>query len=341
MIDEACFTIKAGDGGNGVVHFRRMKFVPKGGPDGGDGGNGGSVYIQTDPNLNTLRFFAGKDRFGAKNGEPGREKKMHGKNSEDVVLKVPVGTIIYDDETDQIIADLHKPDSRLCLAKGGRGGRGNWHFRSSTNTTPVEAEKGEKRELKKILLKLKILAQVGLVGLPNAGKSTLLSVLTRAKPEIASYPFTTLSPNLGVMDGLIIADIPGLIEGASQGKGLGTQFLKHIERCLLLIYVLFPEDHELELGGKKLADQLWRQKEKIQNELKIFNPQLLQLASLTIINKKDIISDKQTKAIETYFKSKKEDILIISAATCENLEVLTCQIKSLHRQLSQPAKFHF
>ena len=334
MIDEARFTIKAGDGGDGIVHFRRMKFIPKGGPDGGDGGDGGSIYIQTDPNLNTLRFFAGKDRFEAESGESGKGKKMHGKNSQDVILKVPVGTVIYDDETSRVIADLHESNSRLCLGKGGQGGRGNWHFRSSTNTTPREAEKGEKGESKKILLKLKILAQVGLVGLPNAGKSTLLSILTRAKPKIASYPFTTLSPNLGVMDGLIIADIPGLIEGASQGKGLGTRFLKHIERCQLLVYVLYPEDHQLELEGRKLAIQLWRQKEKVQKELKIFNPQLLKLTSLTIVNKKDLLSDQQAEAIKSYFKNKKEDVFILSAATRENLETLTRQITDLYQQSS-------
>jgi GTP-binding protein len=329
MIDEARFSVKAGDGGNGRVSFRRERFVAKGGPDGGDGGRGGSIFLETNPNLNTLRFYAGKDRFEAKNGQPGGPAKKHGKDSDDLVLQVPVGTLVLDANTSKELVDLDRPDKRFCPARGGRGGRGNWHFRSATNTTPRQAEKGEKGEQKELLLKLKALAQIGLVGLPNAGKSTLLSVLTEAKPKIASYPFTTLSPNLGVMktpdreDGLVIVDIPGLIEGASQGKGLGIRFLKHIERCRFIVYVLFPEDHNLALTGKKLAERLWKQKQKVRDELEAFNPHLLEVPSLVVINKKDLLSEEQVQAIKAHFKAKKRTILLVSAITRENLKALT------------------
>jgi GTP-binding protein len=334
MIDEARFKVKAGDGGNGRVSFRREKYVPKGGPDGGDGGRGGSIYIKADANLNTLRFYAGKDRFEAKDGQNGGGSKEHGKDARNIILTVPVGTVVYDIKTKQQLVDLDKPKMQFCLAKGGEGGRGNWHFRSSTNTTPRFAEKGIEGEKKKIQLKLKVLAHIGLVGFPNAGKSTLLSVLTSAKPEIANYPFTTLSPNLGVMktagkDGFVIADIPGLIEGASEGKGLGTRFLKHIERCKLLVYILCPEDNNLELQGKKFADALWKQKQKLKRELETFNPKLTKLPSLTVINKKDLFSDKQAKTVKSYFKTKKEDVTIISAVTHENTETLTRQLQIL------------
>ena len=334
MIDEVRFLVKAGDGGHGKVNFRREKYVTKGGPDGGDGGNGGSIYLEVDPNLNTLRFFSGKDRFKAENGQPGGKAKKHGKNGKDLVLRAPLGTMVHDAQTNQFLVDLNQSQKHFCLVRGGQGGRGNWHFRSPTNTTPRQAEKGEKGEEKEVFLKLKVLAQIGLVGLPNAGKSTLLSVLTRAKPKIASYPFTTLLPNLGVLQAanksdLVVADIPGLIEGASQGKGLGIRFLKHIERCRLLVYMLYPEDHCLELSGKKLTQEIWRQKQKVQAELKNFNPHLLKLPSLTVINKKDILSEKQVKTVKNHFKAKKEKILVISAATKENLGVLKTKLQNL------------
>jgi GTP-binding protein len=328
MIDEARFMVIGGDGGNGRVSFRREKYVPKGGPDGGDGGMGGSVYIETDPNLNTLRFFAGKDRFEAEDGQGGKSKKQRGRNGKDIVLSVPAGTVVYDADTDQQVIDLCQAGTRHCLVAGGMGGKGNWYFRSSTNTTPRQAEKGEKGGQRRICLKLKILAQVGLIGLPNAGKSTLLSVLTMAKPEIANYPFTTLSPNLGVLkipnkdDGLVIADIPGLIEGASKGKGLGTRFLKHIERCRLLVYVLYPEDQNLKLPAKEFSHELHKQKQKVSAELKAFNPSLLKVSSLTVINKSDLFSDEKARVVKAYFKTKKQDIIVLSAATKNNLGAL-------------------
>lgn len=334
MIDEARFLVKAGDGGDGIVNFRREKYVLKGGPDGGDGGDGGSIFLQVDAHLNTLRFFMGKDRFEAKAGQRGGRAKKHGKNSEDVVLRVPLGTVVTEAKTNKALVDLDQKKMRFCIVRGGRGGRGNWYFRSPSNTTPRQAERGRKGEEKEVMLKLKVLAQIGLVGLPNAGKSTLLSVLTKAKPEIASYPFTTLSPNLGVMevgknrDGLVIADIPGLIEGASKGKGLGIQFLKHIERCQVLVYMLYPEDQTLKLTGKKMGQQLWQQQEKVRNELKAFNPRLLKLPSLVVVNKIDLLGEKQRRAIKAYFKTKKQNLILISAVTKEGLEGLKRKLKT-------------
>ncbi|MCJ7827799.1 GTPase ObgE [Patescibacteria group bacterium] len=285
MIDEAKFIVRAGDGGNGSVNFRREKFVPKGGPDGGDGGKGGSVYFETDPGLNTLDYYAGKNLIEAESGGAGAKKKMKGKDGADLVLKVPVGTQVYVDE--KLMADLDKPRQRLLIAHGGEEGLGNWQFRSSTNTTPLEAEDGEPGEERNISLELKVLAQVGLVGLPNAGKSTLLSVLTRAKPKIGSYPFTTLEPNLGVMERqgktLIAADIPGLIEGASEGKGLGIKFLKHIERCRVLIYVLFPQDEWLEKSAEELVVLMSGQLKTVQSELKEYKEELKDLPIILVV----------------------------------------------------------
>lgn len=328
MIDEASFLVKAGDGGDGRVSFRREKYVPKGGPDGGDGGKGGSIYLKTEDNLNTLRFYAGKDRFVAENGQKGGKAKRHGRNSQDIILKVPVGTMVYEYETNKLLIDLNQSNKSFCLVKGGQGGYGNFYFRSSTNTTPRTAEKGEKGEQKRIRLELKVLAQIGLVGLPNSGKSTLLSLLTRAKPKIANYPFTTLAPNLGVMDtssqkdGLVIADIPGLIEGASLGKGLGIRFLKHIERCQLLVYLIYPEDNYLNLNGEIIAKRLLMQKQKVKKELKTFNPELLKLPKLTVVNKIDLLSEEQIQAIKAYFKLKKKMILCISCALRKNINLL-------------------
>ena len=312
MIDEVEFIVKAGDGGNGRVSFRREKYVPKGGPDGGDGGRGGSIYLVSSPHFNTLRWFAGKAQITAPSGGNGGSRKSSGANGTDIMLQVPLGTLVYADG--QLLADLAQPDQRLCLAQGGQGGRGNTRFKSATNQTPRTAEPGQEGDARRIRLELKLLAHVGLIGLPNAGKSTLLSVLTAARPKVANYPFTTISPNLGVMDlpdksdSLIIADIPGIIEGASQGKGLGIKFLKHIERCRVLVYLLAPD----------LSQDLDRQFHQLQNELKVFNPKLLELPSLTVINKLDLLQDDQLKTLRVRFKT----AVFISAATHKNLDQL-------------------
>ena len=338
MIDEVSFVAKAGDGGDGQVSFRRQKNCPKGGPDGGNGGRGGSIYVETTPNLNTLRSLAGRKRIIAENGARGRRDRKSAKKTEDLTLKVPVGTMIYNADTGELLVDLNKPGMRFCLALGGKGGKGNWYFRSSTNTYPTETTEGGKTKPISVQLKLKILAQIGLAGLPNAGKSTLLSVLTRAKPKIANYPFTTLSPNLGVMEtadkkgDLVIADIPGLIEGASLGKGLGTQFLKHLQRCQLIVYVLYPEEDMLGLEGGKLAQYLWEQKENIENEMAQFSQDLVNISSRIVINKKDLLTQEQHDAILSFFKAKDEEVMLISAATDDNVQDFSYELQENYKK---------
>ena len=251
MIDYAKIYIKAGDGGDGKVGFRREKYISKGGPDGGDGGDGGSVYLVVNKDLNTLTPFQFKKKFEAERGQAGGKAKKHGKDGVDLIIEVAPGTSVKIGSRE---FDMIRVEDKVCVAHGGKGGLGNWQFRSSTNTTPMVAEKGTLGEEREVTLELKLLADVGLIGLPNAGKSTLLSVLTKARPKIANYPFTTLEPNLGVviigkgselehrkvpnLKALVLADIPGLIEGASRGKGLGHTFLRHVERCGLLVHVL-------------------------------------------------------------------------------------------------------
>lgn len=331
MIDVAKITVKAGDGGAGRVSFRREKFVPKGGPDGGDGGDGGSVYLAADKDLNTLTPFQYQQRFEAGRGAGGGKAKKHGKNGEDIVIKVPVGTLIkLESKTGRLLADLVKPGQRICAAQGGKGGRGNWHFRSPTNTTPREAEPGRPGEEKELWLELKLLADVGLIGLPNAGKSTLLSVLTKARPKIADYPFTTLEPNLGVMPHfakasrgkvLVLADIPGLIEGASQGKGLGDQFLRHVERCQLLVHML---------DGERLLTQtvevVLNDYQQIRQELKQYSKDLIQKPELIVLNKIDLLSKRQVGEAVSILKKTKRKIVALSAKTTENIEELKKEI---------------
>ena len=238
FIDEAVISVKAGDGGNGCVSFRREKYVPKGGPDGGDGGNGGCVFFVADPHMSTLMDFRYRKVYRAENGGHGRGKKQHGKDGEDLKIPVPVGTIVRDEATEEVLADFVEPYRKVMVVRGGRGGRGNSFFASSTNQTPQQAERGGIGEERRISFELKLIADVGLVGLPNAGKSTLLSRISAARPKIADYPFTTLKPMLGVVGAsggsFVVADIPGIIEGAHEGKGMGISFLRHIERTLLI-----------------------------------------------------------------------------------------------------------
>jgi len=313
MIDFARITIKAGDGGDGRVSFRREKFVPKGGPDGGDGGRGGSVYFETDKDLNTLKPFQFQKVFSAQNGEAGGKNKRHGADGSDLIIKVPVGTVVNKE------LDLVKEDQKVCLAKGGDGGRGNWQFRSPTMTTPRIAEAGIMGEAKQLTLELKLLADVGLIGLPNSGKSTLLSVLTKAKPKIADYPFTTLEPNLGVLrltrSNLVIADIPGLIEGASRGRGLGIEFLRHIERCKILVHLL---------DGAKLliSEVLLKDYQTVRNELASYSTSLIDKPEIVVLNKIDVLNKKQIRTAMTTLKKTKKPVIGISAASHENLEEL-------------------
>lgn len=334
MIDFARISVKAGNGGNGKISFRREKYVPKGGPDGGDGGNGGSVYFETDKDLNTLKPFQFQKNFEAQVGESGGGAKKHGKEGEALVLRVPVGTVIKQGEK---VFDLDKENQKLLIDTGGRGGRGNWQFKSPETTTPKFSEPGEKRNKIELTLELKLLADVGLIGLPNSGKSTLLSVLTKAKPKIADYPFTTLEPNLGVLQlgkgselsgsseprFLVLADIPGLIEGASEGRGLGIEFLRHIERCQVLVHLL---------DGAKLltepASSLLKDYEAIRNELSLYSKSLIEKEEVVILNKIDVLNEKQIKQGLTALKKTKKPVIAISAVTHKNLDELKNRLEN-------------
>jgi GTPase len=243
FVDEAKIFVRSGHGGHGCVSFRREKYVPKGGPDGGDGGDGGSVYLEARSGIDTLLDLASKHHWRAENGRPGEGSNRHGKSGDDLIVPVPVGTLVYDAETDRPLKDLVQDGERVCVARGGRGGRGNTHFKSPTHQTPREAQPGLPGQERTLRLELKLIADVGLLGLPNAGKSTLLARLTRARPKIAAYPFTTLDPQLGILElpgyrRMVLADLPGLIDGAHEGVGLGDAFLRHIERTRVLVHLI-------------------------------------------------------------------------------------------------------
>ncbi len=296
FVDEVKIYVKAGDGGNGCVSFRREKYVPFGGPDGGNGGKGGDVYIEASKDLNNLLHLYLNPHIKAENGEHGKGSNKYGKKGEDKIIYVPVGTTIYD-ENNNLIYDLTNDGERVLIAKGGKGGKGNASFKSSTNQAPDYAEKGEKGEEKKIKLSLRIIADVGLVGFPNAGKSTLLSVITKARPKIADYPFTTLNPNIGICihkeKSIIVADIPGLIEGASEGKGLGHNFLKHISRTKVLLHLIDPLGfYDIDpLKGIKIIDK----------ELKKYSDELASKKKILAVSKADL-----PQAKEVYEKIKKK-----------------------------------
>lgn len=275
FIDEAKIEVAAGNGGNGAVSFRREKYIPLGGPDGGDGGRGGSVFAEADENTNTLVEFRFVKKYRAKNGEKGHGADRYGKGADDIVLKMPVGTVIRDADTGETLGDLTRNGQRICLAKGGKGGLGNLHFKSSTNRAPRQATPGEEGESRNLLLELKVLADVGLLGMPNAGKSTLIRSVSAARPKVADYPFTTLYPNLGVVrvdenHSFVMADIPGLIEGAAEGAGLGHRFLKHLSRTGLLLHVvdIAPFDENISPAREALAivDELRRYGENLHNK---------------------------------------------------------------------------
>ncbi|MCE5248918.1 GTPase ObgE [bacterium] len=282
FIDEARIYVKAGAGGNGIVSFRREKFVPKGGPDGGDGGDGGSVVFVVDTNENTLIRFKYRQHFKAESGKHGQGAQKHGQSGADIVIPVPPGTIIRDEETGVILADLSEETDRVTVAKGGRGGRGNARFATSTNQTPRHADQGIRGEEKHLLLELKLLADVGLVGFPNAGKSTLLSRVSAAHPKIADYPFTTLEPHLGIvrydeMKSFVMADIPGIIEGAHEGKGLGFQFLRHIERTKILLFLIECTEEDPAAVYHKLL-----------SELELYSPGLIHKPKFVALTKTDL-----------------------------------------------------
>lgn len=314
LTDYAKIKVKAGDGGNGVISFRREKYVPRGGPDGGDGGKGGDVKIFCDGNAHTLSLFARQKEFKAERGEDGRAKLQTGKNGEDLILRVPPGTLIT--ENDEIVKDFKIQGEEILMVKGGRGGWGNDHFKSATSQSPLIAKKGTPGQEKELVLELKLLADVGLIGLPNAGKSTFLAHISNARPKIADYPFTTLEPNLGVASihdkEVIFADIPGLISGASEGKGLGDKFLRHIERTTALVHLI-----DINSTDPK------KDYEDIQNELEAWNPELLKKKEIIALNKADTIQEIEAKKITKKFsKAIKKEVFFISAVSGLGLKEL-------------------
>jgi len=320
FVDEVKFKVKSGDGGNGVVSFRREKYEAMGGPDGGDGGHGGDVVLKVDEGLNTLSDFKYNNFYKAQSGTHGKGKDQRGKDGQNLYLKVPPGTLIYNDDTNELLADLKEDGQEYILAKGGKGGRGNARFKKSTRKAPKFAENGEKGEIIKVRLELQLLADVGLVGFPNVGKSTLISKVSAAKPEIASYHFTTLKPNLGVVSygeykSYVMADIPGLIEGAHKGVGLGYDFLKHLERTRLLIHVVDVSGIE---GRDPIEDF-----ETINMELKNYDTDLYNLPQIVALNKIDLKEARDNlENVKTNLEDKGYKVFAISAVTGEGIDEL-------------------
>ena len=309
FVDQVKVHLKAGKGGNGVISFRHEKYVAYGGPFGGDGGRGGNIIFEADPGMTTLLDLRYHRKIQATPGENGKTKKMHGADGQDTIVKVPLGTIVKLEETGQIIADLTQPHQQQIVAKGGKGGRGNFHFRSASNTAPKYAEDGLPGQEYDVIVELRVLADVGLVGFPSVGKSTFLDAVSRAKPEIGDYPFTTIAPNVGVVqtgDGrsFILADLPGLIEGASEGKGLGHQFLRHIERCRVIIHVI-------DMGGEDGRDPLEDYK-VINDELASYNLRLLERPQIVVANKMDLEESEKNVA---RFKEAYPDIPVYETTT--------------------------
>ena len=323
--------IKSGDGGNGAATFRREKYVAAGGPDGGDGGNGGNIYFQVDKDKNTLIDFRYNKKFKAKNGENGSGNHCNGKYGEDLYIKVPIGTVVKDVKTGKVVVDLSKPNQKELILKGGRGGRGNSHFATATRQAPRFSEDGEKGEEKELILELKLLADVGLLGFPNVGKSTFLSTVTEARPKIANYHFTTREPNLGVVkmkngDGFVIADIPGIIEGASEGVGLGIQFLRHVERTRLLLHFLDVSGQE----GRNPVEDFYA----INEELKKYSEKLSTRKQIIVANKIDVIQDeKLLEEVEKLAKKEGLELYKISGATKQGVQELIDHVSEVLKTL--------
>ncbi len=320
FIDEVKIKVKAGDGGRGCVSFRREKFVARGGPNGGNGGNGGHVVVMVNPQVNTLLDLSYQKHYRAARGEHGRGKDQHGKNGEDRIITVPVGTVIRDARTEEILMDLKNPDDRFVVATGGKGGKGNAFFTSSTNRSPRRVQPGLPGEERDLHLELRLLADVGLVGFPNVGKSTLIAAISAARPKIADYPFTTLVPNLGVVSygeakSFVLADIPGLIEGAHAGEGLGDRFLKHVSRTSLLVHILDASNIR---EDEPVADYV-----AVYRELELFDPSLVQKPHIVVANKIDLLGERRRlKLLEEFCHRKQIPFLAISAVTGEGLREL-------------------
>ncbi|MBC7263038.1 MAG: GTPase ObgE [Chloroflexi bacterium] len=330
FFDEAKIHVRAGDGGNGCVSFRREKYVPLGGPNGGNGGAGGDVYIVASRHLNTLLAFEKKRHFKAGRGEHGRGKDQHGARGEDVLIEVPLGTVVRDAESGELLADLVADGQKVLVAKGGRGGRGNASFATPTNQAPRIAEKGEPGQERWLTLELRLIAEVGIIGVPNAGKSTLLSVISAARPKIADYPFTTLIPNLGVVHGerrdFVVADLPGLIEGAHQGRGLGDRFLRHIERTRLLIHLLDGASQD------PLADY-----EAINKEMALFDQTLAERPQIIVLNKMDLPSAREVwPRIQEAMAARGVTSHAISAITGEGVRDLLRIVERTLAELPEP-----
>ena len=316
FLDQAKINLKAGNGGSGSASFRREKFVEFGGPDGGDGGDGGSILFESERNLNTLIDYRYSQHFKAENGKPGSKKNKTGANGKDLILKVPIGTQIYEEDNNTIIYDFKKNKEKYLVASGGKGGLGNVRFKSSTNRAPRKKTNGKNGEEFWIWLQLKIIADVGIIGLPNAGKSSLLASLTRAKPKIANYPFTTINPNLGVAyynnKEVTLADIPGLVEGAHKGIGLGDKFLRHIERCKILL-------HLIDISENNLAENYL----KIRSELKSYDPSISKKKEIIFLNKSDLVGKKTLKEKLDLFSSKiKKKYKIISVFKKDDIQTI-------------------
>lgn len=340
FVDEAVISVKAGNGGNGCVSFRREKYIPRGGPNGGDGGDGGNVILKASSRLHSLYDFRFKRHYEAQNGQPGMGSQCFGRKGEPLLLELPQGTLVFEQtqEGEYLLADLSEVDQEVLAAKGGRGGKGNEHFKTSTMRAPKFAQKGEAGEEKTLRLELKILADAALIGLPNAGKSTLISALSAARPKIAPYPFTTLTPNLGVIiheddpdRRMIVADIPGLIENAHLGQGLGHRFLRHVERTRFLVHVLSCE--EISFSAP------WDGFDLINEELAAFDPELAKRPQIRVINKVDLLDLQQLESLRTLtaeWNSKEEDqLFLISAAKGEGLEELLQAMWHLQENLQR------
>jgi len=332
FVDQAKFYVKAGDGGNGCVSFRREKYVPRGGPDGGDGGRGDNVIIECSSRLQSLIDFRYRSHFKAERGVHGKGKDMHGRKGKDCYMSVPVGSPIKSDETGEVLADLREAGDQYVAARGGKGGVGNPHFASGTNRSPRVATKGEEGEEKWLCVELKLIADIGLVGLPNAGKSTLLSQLSAANPKVASYPFTTLEPQLGVlhlkhMESCIIADIPGLVKGAHEGVGLGFTFLRHIERTRILLHILDAS-----------SEQTMEDFMVVEQELRAYKEELLDRTTLVVLNKADIAEPEELESLKSSLEQKGLQVSTISGLTGQGIEELKETIADILEGLNNPVE---